>query len=120
MFAVGLLDAGEVIREFEFREGPTGNEETGGVGGSPVSEAMLDTVALELVRVCGTEHFVTRDLRRNDLNHDVTIGEAHYQAVFRGIVFVFCLSDEALAGIVISFTSTTAFVFSLIAANEVC
>jgi len=51
IFTIRLLDAGKCISEIELGKGSTRDKETGGIGGSPIGEAMLDTVALKLMTV---------------------------------------------------------------------
>ena len=50
------------------------------------------------------------------MTDDITIGEADDETVFGCVVFVFGLSDEALAGVVVGLTSTTTLVLGLEAA----
>lgn len=113
VFAIGLLDAGEVLVQFELRQGAAGDEESRGVGCGPIGEAMLDAVPLEFMRIRGAEYLVSRDFRRHDLDDNVPVGEAHHQAVFGRIVFVLGLRDESLACVVIGFAGAAAFVFGL-------
>lgn len=80
---------------------------------------MLDSVALQLVRISGTENLVACDLGADYLADDITVCEADNKTVFGSIVFVLGLGDEAFASIVIGLTSTTALVLGLIPAAEV-
>lgn len=78
---------------------------------------MADTIPFELMGIGGAEHFVTGNFRSDDLDHDITVREAHYKAVFGSIVFVLGLSDESLASIIIGFTGAATLIFSLVAAE---
>lgn len=49
VFAVGLGDTLERFAKAELGERAAGEQETGGIGGSPVGETVLDTVAGEFV-----------------------------------------------------------------------
>lgn len=113
VFAIGLLDAGKVLVQFELRQGAAGDEESRGVGCGPIGETMLNAVPLEFMRIRGAEYLVPRDFRRHDLDDNVTVGEAHHQAVFGRIVFVLGLRDESLACVIIGFADAAAFVFGL-------
>lgn len=44
---------------------------------------------------------------------DILIGEADNEAVFRSVVFVLGLGDEALASVVVGFTCSTTLVLGL-------
>lgn len=76
---------------------------------------MRDTVAFQLVGVGGDEDAVACNLRGDYLRDDVPVREAHDKPVFGGVVLVFGLGDEALAGVVIGFTLATAFILGLVA-----
>jgi hypothetical protein len=75
-FAICLLNPSECLVQVKFLQRATSNEETRGVSGSPVGEAMLDPVSLEFVGVGGAEDFITRDLGGNNLKDNVAVGEA--------------------------------------------
>lgn len=77
---------------------------------------MLDTVPLELMAVCCAEDLVASDLGGDDLADDILIGEADDETVFRSIVLVLGLGNEALAGVVVGLTSPTTLVLGLEAA----
>lgn len=112
---IGLLNTGEVLIETELLQDTAGEEETGGVGGSPVGQTVLDAVGLELVGVGSGEDLVTRDLGRDDLGDDVLVGEADDHAVLGSIVLVLGLGDEALAGVVVGLSLLSALVLGLVA-----
>lgn len=57
--------------------------------------------------VRGGEDLVTGDLGGDDLRDDVLVGEADDEAVFRGVVFVLGLGDEAFAGVVVCFAGSS-------------
>lgn len=65
--SVGLSDTLVLVGEAELGKSTAGDEKTGGVGGGPVGETVLDTVAGELVRVGGGQNKVTLELGRDDL-----------------------------------------------------
>jgi len=79
---------------------------------------MLDTVTLQLMTIGCAEDFVASDLGSDDLADDITVGEADDEAVFRCIVLVFGLGDEAFAGVVVGFSFTTTFVLGLVATEN--
>lgn len=118
VLTIGLLDTGELLIQAELLEGTAGEEETGGVGGSPVGQTVGDAIALELVGVGAGEDLVTGDLRVDDLGDDVAVGEADDQAVLGGVVLVLGLGDQALTGIVVGLTLTATTVLGLVAAVE--
>lgn len=113
VFAIRLLDPGEVLVELKLRQRAAGDEQSRGIGCCPVGKTVLDAVPLEFMRIRRTEYFVPRDFRRHNLDDNIPVGEAHHQSVFGRIVFVFGLRDQSLAGVVVGFASTAAFVFSL-------
>lgn len=115
VLTVGLLDTSEVTVDTELLERTAGQQETSGVGGSPVGQTLGDTVALQLVRVSRGQDLVTRDLRVDDLSDDVAVGETDDHAVLGRIVLVLGLGDQALAGIVVGLTLTATTVLSLVA-----
>lgn len=110
---VSLLNTDEGLVEAELAEDTAGDQETGGVGGRPVGQAVGDAVGLQLVGVGSGEDLVTRDLRADDLHDDVLVGEADNQAVLGSIVLVLGLGDEALTGIVVGLALTSSLVLSL-------
>lgn len=110
---ISLLNTDKALVEAELAEDTAGNQETGGVGGSPVGQTVVDAVGLELVGVGSGEDLVTRDLRADDLHDDVLVGEADNQAVLGSIVLVLGLGDEALTGIVVGLALTSSLVLSL-------
>ena len=79
---------------------------------------MVDTVALELVGVGCAEDLVPSYLGCDDLADDIAVGEADNKAVFRSIVFVLGLADEALTSVIVGFTLTATLVLNLVAAAE--
>lgn len=113
---VSLLDTDEVLIETELLEGTAGDQETGGVGGSPVGKTVLDAVGTQLVGVGSDEDLVAADLGSHQLADDVLVGEADDQAVLGGIVLVLGLGDEALTGVVVGLALTSALVLGLVAA----
>lgn len=62
---------------------------------------MLDAVARELVSVGSGKDVVTVKLGRNDLDDNVTVCEADYQAVLGAVVLVLCLGNKCTAGLVV-------------------
>lgn len=76
---------------------------------------MLDTVGLEFVSVGCAEDFVAGDFGSDDLDDDITVGEANDETVFGCVVLVLGLGDETLTGVVIGLSGTTAFVLGLVA-----
>ena len=67
MTAIGLNDTLVLVGKADLGEGPTGDEETCGIGRSPVFEAVFDAIAGELRGVCGGKDDVTLDLGVDDL-----------------------------------------------------
>ena len=65
--------------------------------------------------VSGAEDFVPSQLSGDNLANNVLVGETDDHAVFGSIVFVLCLADEALAGVVVCLSFSTTLVFDLIA-----
>lgn len=116
VLAISLLDTSEGLVQAELLENTAGNEQAGGVGGSPVGKTVLDAVGLELVRVGGAEDLVAGDLRGHDLHDDVAVGEADHQAVLGSIVLVLGLGDQALASIVVGLALSSPLVLGLEAA----
>lgn len=115
VLTVSLLDTGELLVKVELLEGAASEEQTSSVGGRPVGQTLSDAIALQLVGVSGSEDLVTGDLRPDDLSDDVAVGEADDQAVLGRGVLVLGLGDEALTGVVVGLTLTTALVLSLVA-----
>ena len=60
---------------------------------SIVGQAVLDAILRKLVRVGGAESNITNDLGIDDLADDVSVGEAHNQSVFRGVVLGLVLNN---------------------------
>ena len=115
VLTVGLLDTSELLVEAELLEDTAGEEQTGGVGGSPVGQTLGETVALELVGVGAGQNLVARDLRVDDLSDDIAVGETDDHAVLGRVVLVLGLGDQALTGIVVGLTLTATAVLSLVA-----
>ena len=103
---VYLVGSGEVsgvdFVEAKCRQQPTGAQETCAVGCGVVLEAGGEAVSRELSGVGVSHHLVAHNLRVHDLANAVPVGEPHYKAVFRGVVLVLVLADEAFAGAVVS------------------
>ena len=114
--AVSLLDTDEVLVEAQLAQGTAGNQETGGVGGSPVGKTLSDAVGLQLVGVGRDEDLVTSDLGGDDLHDDTfLVREANDEAVLGRIVLVLGLGDEALASVVVGLALASALVLRLVA-----
>ena len=113
VLTISLLNTLEGLVEAELLEDTAGEEETSGVGSSPVGETVLNAVGTELVGVGGGEDLVAGDLGAHNLEDDVAVGEADDQAVLGSIVLVLGLGDEALAGIVVGLALSSALVLSL-------
>jgi hypothetical protein len=118
VLAIGLLDTGELLVEAELGQDAAGEQKTGGIGGGPVGQAVLDAVGAQLVRVGRGEDLVTVDLGGDDLGDDVAVGEADNQAVLGRIVLVLGLGDEALAGVVVGLALPPALELGLEAAGK--
>lgn len=116
VFAIRLFNTSERISEFELRESATGDQKSDAVGGCPVGEAVLDSIALELVCVGGAKYLVARNLGGENLADNIFVREADNEAVFGSVVFVLSLSDETLASVVISLSCSTTLVLGLVAA----
>ena len=78
---------------------------------------MFDTIALELMSISGDKDLVAGDLRGNNLADDVAIGKADDETIFRGVIFILRLGDQALPGIIVGFARAATFVFDLVATN---
>ena len=74
---------------------------------------MLDAISLQFVCICGGKDLIPSNFGRDDLADDIFVCETDNEAVFRGIVLVFGLCDEAFAGVVVGFALTTTLVFRL-------
>lgn len=116
--AISLLNTSERLLDAELVESTASDQETDGVGGSPVGKTVLNAVGLELVGVGGAEDLVTSDLGGDDLADDVAVGEADDQAVLRGVVLVLGLGDQTLAGVVIGLARASTAVLDLVAPGE--
>lgn len=116
VLSIRLLNTREGLVEAELLEDTASKEQASGVGGSPVGKTVLDAVGLEFVGVGSGEDLVTGDFRGDDLSDDVAVGEADNQAVLGGVVLVLGLGDQALTGIVVGLSLTTAPVLGLEAA----
>ena len=77
---------------------------------------MLDSVALEFMSVRSAEDLIASNLRGDDLTDDILISEANNEAILGSVVFIFCLGDETLAGVVVGLACSTTLVFGLVAA----
>jgi hypothetical protein len=115
VFTISFLYTLEVLIEIKLLECTASEKETSSVGGSPVGEAVVNTVALQFVGVGAGKDLVARDLGVNNLGDDVTVGETNDQAVFGSIVLVLGLGDEALPGVVIGLSLPAALVLGLVA-----
>lgn len=115
VLTVGFLDTSELLVKAELLEDTAGEEQTGGVGGSPVGQTLGETVALEFVGVGAGQDLVARDLRVDDLSDDIAVGETDDHAVLGRAVLVLGLGDQALTGIVVGLTLTATAVLSLVA-----
>lgn len=97
----GLLDSGVDAVQLELLQQTSGEQETGGVGGSVVGQTNLDTVSWQLVGVGVADAHVTLDAGVGDLACHVLVGEADDESVFWSVVLALVLDDQALAGIVV-------------------
>ena len=118
VLSIRLFDTSEMFRQIQLAQGTTGDEEPSSICRGPISETMVDTVALELVGVGCAEDLVPSYLGCDDLADDIAVGEADNKAVFRSIVFVLGLADEALTSVIVGFTLTATLVLNLVAAAE--
>jgi hypothetical protein len=94
------------------------DEETCGVGSSPVGEAIANSIALEFMGIGSAEDFVASKLRSNNLADDVSVGKSDDKPVFRRVVFVLGLRNETLASVVVGLACSSALVLGLEAAVE--
>jgi len=117
VLTIGFFNTWEVLVELELLQDSAGEEEASGVGGGPIGEAVLDSVALEFVGVGGLDDFVSSDFSSDDLADDVLVGESNDKSVLWSIVLVSSLGDQLLAGIVVGFTLSSALVLHLVSAE---
>lgn len=118
VLAVGLLNTSEGLIQTQLGEDTAGQQETSGIGSSPVGQTVVDAIGAQLVRVSGGEDLVTVDLRGHHLSDDVPVGETDDQAVLGRIVLVLGLGDQALAGIVVGLALPPALELGLEAAER--
>lgn len=116
VFSIRLFNTSERVSKFQLGESATSDQKPDTVGGGPIGKTMLDSVALELVSVGRAEYLVPSDLGGDDLADNVFIGEANNEAILGSVIFVLGLSNETLAGVVVSFSFTTTLVLGLVAA----
>lgn len=114
VLAIGLLGSNEVFVQLELLKCAAGEQETGGVGSSPVGETVGDSVGLQLMGVGSAEDLVAANLGGDDLGDDVAVGESHNEPVLGCVVLVLGLSDQALARIVIGLSLSSTLVLDLI------
>ena len=65
--------------------------------------------------VCGDKYLISGNFGGDDLADDVAVGKADNETVFRSIVFVLRLGNEAFASVVVGFTRAATLVLDLIA-----
>lgn len=118
VLSIGLLDTSEGLVKAKLLEDTAGDQKASGIGSGPVGKTVLDAVGLQLMGVGGGEDLVAGDLRGDDLDDDVAVGEADNQSVLRGIVLVLGLGDQSLAGIVVGLSLSSALVLGLEAADR--
>ena len=115
-FAIRLFNTSKSISKIELGESTTCDQKPNAVCSCPIGEAVLDSVALEFMSVRSAEDLIASDLRGDDLTDDVLVGEANNEAILGSVVFIFCLGDETLAGVVISLSCSTTLVLGLVTA----
>lgn len=78
------------------------------------STTHLDTIFRQLMRVSGTNNAITFDARVCDLGRYIAVRQTNNQTVFRCIVLVFILENQAFPSIVIGLSLTAPLEFNLI------
>lgn len=106
--AVGSLDTLIETVKLEVLEESSGDEETGGVGGSVVGETSFETECSELLGVSLSEHSVALDGRVDDLDDDAGVGSSDAESVLLGVVLVLVLLDQSSSGLVVSLSLASA------------
>ena len=114
--AIRLFNTSKSVSKIELGESTTCDQKPNAVCSCPIGEAMLDSVALEFMSVRSAEDLIASDLRGDDLTDDILVGEANNEAILGSVVFIFCLGDETLAGVVVGLSCSTTLVLSLVAA----
>mmetsp|Transcript_32902 Transcript_32902/g.75764 ORF Transcript_32902/g.75764 Transcript_32902/m.75764 type:complete len:334 (+) Transcript_32902:300-1301(+) len=109
-FCVSLVG---VIQSELLQETP-GDQQSRAVGSSVVLESDLESIAMQFLRVGLAEDTVTIHQGVHDLADHLTIGEAHHQTVFGGLVLVLVLATETLALTVIGLALPTTAKLDLI------
>jgi len=71
------------------------------------------------MRVCSQKANIMRHISRENLACDVLVGVPHNKSIFRGLVLVLVLNNEAFAGIIVSFGLSASLKLDL-KALEVC
>ncbi len=118
VLSIGLLDTSEALVETKLLEDTAGNEKTGRIGSGPVGKTVLNAIGLQLMSVGSGKDLVTGDLRGDDLDDDVAVGEADDESVLGRVVLVLGLGDQSLAGIVVGLSLSSALVLGLEAAER--
>lgn len=93
--------------ESQLLEKTASQKQTGAIRSSVIGQSDFDAVPGQLMGVSGADDLVAFDAGVGDLSGDVAVGQANDQTVLGGVVFVFVLDDEALAGVVVGLTLTT-------------
>jgi len=111
--AIGLSDTLILLIKTELGKSTTSNKETSSVGGSPVGQTTLDTIAGKLVGVGGSKNVITLELGIDDLADDVLVGETDNESVLGRVVLVLGLNNQTLAGVVVGLTLSSSSVLDL-------
>ena len=117
VFAIRLFNTSKSICKIKLGESTTCDQKPNTVSSCPIGEAVLDSVALEFMSVRSAEDLIASDFRGDDLTDDILVGEANDEAILGSVVFIFCLGDETLAGVIIGLSCSTALVLGLVAAT---
>ena len=100
--AIGLGHTLVLVSKAELGEDTASDQETSGVGSSPVGQTTLDTVLGELVSVGRGKNKVTLELGIDNLADNILVGEADNKTVLGRVVLVLGLDNKTLASVVIS------------------
>ena len=81
---------------------PSSQQKTCAVGSSVVGQPHRHTILGQLVRIGCSKHHVPLNLGVHHLACDVLVGETNHQTILWCVVLVSVLSNQPLAGIVVS------------------
>ena len=113
VFSVDIGGGFVKVTESDLLEESSGEEESGGIGGSVVGKTSSESVSFELGGFSRAKNSISSHGGEDNLSDEFGVSSSDNKSVFLGVILVLVLLDESSSGIEVSFTLSSSLWLNL-------